>query len=125
MPKRRSEGPEIHAIRAAQLGADEVKIQFSPQVAGHVARLVAAVAERKDFPKETRSFLEGIASGEHLGIDEALVGLSLSAQEILKHVQATGDTAAQVEFDELLDSLVLDPQGKPLTLLRTRGPKER
>ena len=113
---------ERHGARTQKLDADTVKIQCAPELVRSFARLEALVHDSPHYPRELLANLQDLASGKPLHVQTALTEMALITRETMKHMQATGDKRAEKALEELHESLMGDPNPKPVTVL---VPRER
>jgi hypothetical protein len=104
----------------AKLDADRVKVTFSPEVLGALARLESAVRSSEHFSSDIFPNLQEYAAGKPVSVQSALSGIAFFTTEAMKHVNATGDERTKKALDELIGTLLGLNDAPPFTLTEVR-----
>jgi hypothetical protein len=107
-----------HGNKASEVEADRVTIQFGPEVRVNLAMLEQAVRGKKDFNSDVFFLLERLASGEALGMKQALANLLLVTQETAEYTARTGDIEAGSALNRVIAHVMgQSHDAKPITLM--------
>ena len=110
--------------KAAELEADSVLVTYSPAVLRGFARIEAAVHNSQHFDSDILQNLQGYTGGESRTVQDALTGVALITEQTMRHINATGDKAAEEALDDLTCTLLgLNPSDGPPIKLQKSPPK--
>lgn len=114
MSEKRSAHAERHGTKTPD--ADDVKIQFSPEVVRDFVRLEALVHGSPQF-EFVQENLQELASGKPVPLPIALSHVARIAEHSVRHAQATGDAHVEGALDGLQEHLRGYGESKPFTVV--------
>jgi len=90
-----------HARKAAEVDARDIKVHFSPAVTKAFGELEEAVRGSEHFDWDAHRILQDYAAGKPKTLHSVLIGLPVIAMETMKYGRATGDTSAEMAWDDI------------------------
>lgn len=91
--------------KTGTLDSDNVEVDFAPEVRDAFRDLAAAVHFSKHVSPEMKAELQDWAEGKPASVRGAMATLAITAQEVFKHIHATGDEKARKAWNDICGEL--------------------
>ncbi len=90
-----------HSRKVAEVNARDMEVHFSPAVTKSFGDLEEAVRGSQHFDGDIYRIVQDYAAGKTKTLHGVLVGLPAIAGETMKHVRMTGDTSAELAWEDI------------------------
>jgi hypothetical protein len=90
-----------HSRKVAEIDSRDIEVRFSPAVIKAFGDLEESVRGSQHFDSEARRIVQDYAAGKAKSVHDVLIGFPAIAMETMRHVRATGDTRAEMAWEEI------------------------
>lgn len=94
-----------HRNKAAEVAADDVTIQFGPEITKSLLRLEVAVEGKKDFDSDAFALLRSLSAVKPQRMESTLTSLLMVARETERYEAKTGDMNAGEALDMVMQEM--------------------